>query len=639
MYSHGFARVAAVSLPVALADPATNADRIIAAARAAHDDGAAVVVFPELSLSGYSLDDLVLQDTLLTGVRDALDSVVKASRELFPLLLVGAPLVIDQCLYNCAVFIHRGSILAITPKTYLPTYREFYEKRYFHTLPEPTFIDGIPVGPVVVAAQDIPGFAVSAEICEDLWVPTPPSSFAAMAGATVIANLSASPITVGRARKREDLVKAQSMTSCAAYIYCAASYGESSNDLSWDGQSVIYEAGTHLASSPRFSRETVMTTADVDVDSLLRERIQQGTFGDNAARIHTDSTIARIEVAFGEPPAATLRREVARFPFVPDDAARLDDDCYEAFNIQVSALARRMESIGTPKLVIGVSGGLDSTQALLVCAQAMDSLGRPRSDILAYTMPGFGTSSRTRSNAEELAVAIGATFKEIDIRPTATQMLQTLGHAEDEYDVTFENVQAGLRTDYLFRLANQEGGIVVGTGDLSELALGWCTYGVGDQMSHYAVNSGLPKTMIQHLIRWVATHRTPELSEVLEDILDTEISPELVPGASMQSTQAVIGPYELQDFTLYYLLRHGAGPRKIAFLAQHAWPEYSREDIIHWLRVFHQRFFANQFKRTAIPNGPKLMGGGALSPRGDWRMPSDALSRMWLAEIEELEAK
>lgn len=644
----GFVRVAAATPPVHLADPSANAQEIIAAARTCVDQGAAVVVFPEMSVSGYSLDDLVLQETLLDKTWLAIETLCQASAtlgspSLTPLLVVGAPLRLGNALYNCALYLHGGELLGVVPKSHLPSYREFYEKRYFSTLAEPaTMRLGerlVPVGPVQVRARDIPGLQVAVDICEDMWVPLAPSSRAALQGATVIANLSASPVTVGRARRREDIIKAQSITTSSAYIYTAAGYGESSNDLAWDGQALIYEAGTRLAASPRFSRELEITWADVDLAGLVQSRRIQNSFTDNARGIEGGLIV---EASFGSGPAATdLRRPLPRFPFVPDDPHERDNDCYEAFSIQVSALSRRIESIGSPKLVIGVSGGLDSTQALLVCAQAMDLLGRPRTDILAYTMPGFGTSARTRTNAERLAVALGTTFAELDIRPTASQMLKTMGHAEDDYDVTFENVQAGLRTDYLFRLANQHGGIVVGTGDLSELALGWCTYGVGDQMSHYAINAGLPKTMIQHLIRWVSGQERfgGDLSLILEDILATEISPELVPGATLQSTQAIIGPYSLQDFTLYHLLHNGAGPKRIAFLAGLAWPEYSRQEILKWLRVFHRRFFANQFKRTALPNGPKMMGAGALSPRGDWRMPSDALAASWLGEIEELEAE
>lgn len=670
----GFARVSAATLPVHLGDPAANAAAVISAAQEADAAGAALVVFPELSLTGYSLDDLLIQRELLRATLDAVDVVAAASAGLSPILVVGAPLTVDDALFNCVVFIHRGRILGITPKTHLPNYREFYEKRYFSAAPadlqfvtwprpggdltlrassDPEGPTAIPFGQVHVVARDIPGFRLAAEICEDIWVPVPPSSLAALQGATVIANVSASPVTVGRARARAKLVGSHSSSTLTAYVYSAAGFGESSNDLSWDGQSLIYEAGVQLAQSHRFQFDGELVYADIDLQLLERERLQQNSYHDNALRLegaYQSVAIVEVDVEVGDASAGTdrdLLRPVPQFPFVPQDLAQLDSDCHESFNIQVSALCRRIKSIGQPKLVIGVSGGLDSTLALLVAVRAMDRLGRDRADVLAYTMPGFGTSAGTRENAELLCRQLGVTFEELDIVPTATQMLQTMGHpfgaGVPTYDVTFENVQAGLRTDYLFRLANQLGGIVVGTGDLSELALGWCTYGVGDQMSHYAVNAGLPKTMIQHLIRWTSTNEDygSDLRPVLDAILATEISPELIPAdatGETQSTEAAIGPYELQDFTLFYMLRHGFSPAKIFYLQQVAWGDkYSDEELLHWLEVFYRRFFANQFKRTAIPNGPKIVGGGALSPRGDWRMPSDAVSTRWLDEVADLQ--
>lgn len=707
IYDQGFARVAAVSIPVALANPERNVKTIISAAGECDDRGAALVVFPEMCVTGYSLDDLVAQDTLLQSAIEGIDALVAASRSIAPIMVVGAPLELDNALYNCAIVIHRGRILGVQPKEHLPSYREFYEKRHFSTtrksllddevrwvrwdsglkqapingaffvsmrdtkpeddrsLDQPTSgpILGvsqlIPFGQFRVEVVDVPGLQLAIDICEDVWVPVPPSSIAALRGATVIANLSASPVTVGRARRREELVKAQSSSTVSAYVYTAAGFGESSNDLSWDGQSLIYENGQKLAAGPRFAEDTTVTIADVDLQLLKYVRLQQTSFTDNARKLDLDpGTVVQTTLGLrsgkaeleghdhGERTLSELLRPLAQFPFVPDDRSALDEDCYEAFSIQTSALERRMVSIGKPKLIIGVSGGLDSTLALLVCAKAMDSLGRPRSDVIAYTMPGFGTSSRTRENAETLSKALGVTFHELDIRPAAKEMLSAMGHpygkGEPVYDVTFENVQAGLRTDYLFRLAGGQGGFVVGTGDLSELALGWCTYGVGDQMSHYGVNAGLPKTMIQHLIRWVEHNQdfAEGTAEVLESILGTEISPELVPSDSdgqAQSTQAVIGPYELQDFTLYWILKGGMTPKRIAYLQAQAWRnKYTDQQILHWLEVFHRRFFANQYKRTAVPNSPKVIGVGSLSPRGDWRMPSDALAQTWLREIEEL---
>ncbi|MEZ5187677.1 MAG: NAD(+) synthase [Microbacterium sp.] len=671
VYRHGFARVAACTIPVAIADPARNAAAVVAAAREAHDEGAAVAVFPELCLTGYAIDDLVMQDVVLDATRTAIAEIAAASRALRPLIVVGAPLLLGSRLYNCAVVIHRGAVLGVAPKTYLPTYREFYEARWYASgadAPATTVLGGeeVPVGTdLLFEASDVPGLVVHAEVCEDMWVPIPPSSTAALAGATVLLNLSGSPITVARADDRHLLAKSQSFRCNAAYVYAAAGLGESTNDVSWDGQTMIYESGALLAETERFPDGPRTAIADIDLDRLRQDRLRQGTFDDNRVQ-NPAAEFARVIPFEVNPPASitTLRRPLDRFPFVPDDAARLDQDCYEAFSIQVSGLEQRMRAIGSPKPVIGVSGGLDSTHALLVVARAMDRMGRPRSDILAYTMPGFATSEHTKSNAIALAEAIGATTSTIDIRPMATELLRGIHHpyadGEPVYDVTFENVQAGARTDFLFRLANQNGGFVVGTSDLSELALGWATYGVGDQMSHYAVNAGVPKTLIQHLIRWVIAHPddgaalTQDAKDVLQSVLDTEISPELVPAGQdgkVQSTEDTIGPYALHDFALFHVLRYGLRPSKIAFLAEQAWSDaeagawppgfpdadryaYDRATIVRWLEVFLTRFFGfAQFKRTAIPNGPKVLPAGSLSPRGDWRAPSDGNAAVWLAEL------
>ncbi|WP_404350759.1 NAD(+) synthase [Phycicoccus jejuensis] len=683
VYAQGFARVAACTLPVALADPAENARRIGEQVRACHDDGVAVALFPELSLSGYAVDDLFLQDVLLDAVDRAVVSLAEATVGLTPVVVVGAPLRHANRLYNCAVVIHRGEVLGVAPKSYLPTYREFYEKRWFaagtgqegQNLVRPQWpgsdVDGeVPFGPdLLFTADDVPGLVVHAEVCEDLWVPVPPSHEAALAGATVLLNLSASPITVGRAEDRHLLARSASARCDAAYLYAAASAGESSTDLSWDGMTMAYELGELLGASERFPDGPRRTVVDVDLDRLRQERMRVGSFDDNASAYAADESGFRVVPFRLRPPAGDLglRRVVDRFPFVPDDESRLAQDCYEAYNIQVSGLEQRMRSISggdparLPRIVIGVSGGLDSTHALIVAVKACDRLGLPRTHVLGMTMPGFATSAGTKSNAVALMEALGIEWEEVDIRPLATQMLKALGHpagdGEPVYDVTFENVQAGLRTDVLFRAANQRGGIVLGTGDLSELALGWCTYGVGDQMSHYGVNAGVPKTLIQHLIRWVVSHGElgdAGADETLLAILDTEISPELVPareGEKIQSTQDTIGPYGLHDFTLFHVLRWGYRPSKIAFLAEHAWSDASagawpagypeRDRVAHelpairqWMGVFLRRFFQNQFKRSAIPNGPKVVAGGSLSPRGDWRMPSDAVAAAWLAELD-----
>ena len=668
LYGHGFARVAACTGPAHPAEPGRNVAEIVEAARDCHGQGAVLAVFPELGLSGYAIEDLFLQDALLDAVEAATAALVAASAAIRPLLVVGAPLRWRSRIYNGALAIQGGRLLGVVPKTYLPNYREFYEKRHFASgagiTGETMQVGGLeaPFGTdLLFAAEDLPGFTLGIEVCEDLWVPQSPGMDAALAGASVIANPSGSPITVGRAQSRELLTRAASMRGLCAYVYAAAGLGESTTDLSWDGQTSIDETGVRLAEGERFATGPVRTLADIDLTLIRQERLQAGSFDDNAA-VTGRPSYRRIGFRL-DPPGDDLglMRRVERFPFVPADPARLAQDCYEAYNIQVAGLARRLEGIGAKRVVIGVSGGLDSTHALVVAAKAFDRLGLPRSGILAYTLPGFATSDATKGNAHALMQAMGVGAGEIDIRPAARQMLADMGHpfgrGEPVYDVTFENVQAGLRTDYLFRLANQNGAIVIGTGDLSELAVGWCTYGVGDQMSHYGVNAGVPKTLIQHLIRWTIGNGQfgAEEGRILQDILDTEISPELVPageGEAPQSTEAAIGPYALQDFNMFYTLRHGFPPSKIAFLALHAWgdaasgawpeglPEekrvaYGLPEIRRWLRVFVGRFFGfSQFKRSAMPNGPKVSAGGALSPRGDWRAPSDTSARLWLEELD-----
>ena len=696
LHTHGFARVAACTVPVAMADPATNAARIAEQVQALHDDGVDVALFPELSLSGYAIDDLLLQDVLLDAVDAAVVDLAKATAKLRPVVVVGAPIRSGARLYNCAVVLHRGEVLGVVPKVNLPNYREFYEKRWFASGDDArgTMLtrahwpgadeDGdVPFGPdLIFRATDLPDLTIHVEVCEDMWVPIPPSARAALAGAHVLLNLSASPITVARAEDRHLLARSASSRCNAAYLYAAASAGESTTDLSWDGMTMAYEMGDLLGQSARFPEGAASTVVDIDLDRLRQERIRQGSFDDNrrSELIGTeDGELFRV-VEFDLQPAGGdlgLRRPLDRFPFVPDDEARLALDCYEAYNIQVSGVEQRLRAIAggsagkpldpqrAPKIVIGVSGGLDSTHALIVAAKACDRLGLPRTHILGFTMPGFATSKGTKSNAIKLMESLAITWEELDITPAARQMLKDLGHpagnGEEVYDVTFENVQAGLRTDFLFRAANQRGGIVLGTGDLSELALGWCTYGVGDQMSHYGVNAGVPKTLMQHLIRWVVSSGQLEaadakggVNDVLTAILTQEISPELIPakpGEKMQSTEDSIGPYALHDFTLFHVLRRGYRPSKIAFLALHAWqdessgewpagyPEgdhtaYDLATIKRWEQVFFKRFFANQFKRSALPNGPKVVSGGTMSPRGDWRMPSDASAKAWLDELD-----
>ena len=669
LHRQGMIRAGVCTPVTTVGDPAANAEATIDLAKAGDAEGADLLVFPELNVTSYAVDDLHLQDALLDATEAGIAAIVEASARLKPVLLVGAALRRNGRLYNCALAIARGRILGVVPKQYLPNYREYYEKRWFASglglerLEIDVAGQTVPFGAdLIFAASDLQDFVFHIEICEDYWAPSPPSTEGALAGALVLCNLSASNIVIGKARERELLCASQSARTLSAYLYSAAGPGESTTDLAWDGQGLIYELGELLAASERFELSTSIIYADLDLERLRLERMRNPTFNDNARAAGDPETCFR-RIAFAHEPDFAdhgLARRLRRFPFVPNTPARLEEDCYEAFNIQVEGLRKRLASTGSKHLVIGVSGGLDSTHALIVACKAMDRLGRPRSEILGFTMPGFATGEATKSNAWALMRALGVIGEEIDIRPAARQMLTDMGHpfAEGEpvYDVTFENVQAGLRTDYLFRLANQRQGFVVGTGDLSELALGWCTYGVGDQMSHYGVNAGVPKTLIQYLIHWtVQTGQfTGEAADVLTAILGTEISPELVPAdaeGKMQSTQDRIGPYELHDFFLHYTIRHGLRPSKIAFLAWHAWrdreaglwpinfPEAGRNQydlatIAKWLEVFLFRFFqTSQFKRSALPNGPKVSAGGALSPRGDWRAPSDSVAPVWIEEL------
>ena len=671
-YSHhrqGFVRVAACTPRVGTADPAFNLDQHVELAKRGDAEAVDLMVFPELSMSAYAIDDLHLQDAVLDGVEAALAALCAASAKLRPVLLVGAPVRRNGRLYNCAVAIHRGVILGVVPKTFLPNYREYYEKRWFASGLEVTgevALAGqtVPFGAdLIFAASDLKDFVFHIEICEDFWAPSPPSIEGALAGALILTNLSASNVLIGKADERALLCASQSNRCIAAYVFAAAGPGESTTDLAWDGQASIHELGALLCASERFPTGPQMCVADVDVERLRLERMRNGTFHDTAAALgHPEEAFRRVHFeAKPDFKDVGLRRQIDRFPFVPDDAARLDQDCYEAFNIQVQGLMRRFQSVHARKLVIGVSGGLDSTHALLVACRAFDLMGWPRADILGFTMPGFATGAATKSAAWSLMKALGVTGQEIDIRPAAQRMLEDIGHpagrGEPVYDVTFENVQAGLRTDYLFRLAGRNEAIVLGTGDLSELALGWLTYGVGDHMSHYNVNGSVSKTLIQHLIRWVADKAIvgAEASAVLRGILEFEISPELVPAdaeGALQSTQAAVGPYELQDFNLYWITRFGLRPSKVAFLAWHAWKDreagawpvslaagarnqYDLKTIRHWLKGFLYRFFErSQFKRSALPNGPKVVSGGSLSPRGDWRAPSDGNARVWIDELE-----
>jgi len=673
LYNHDFVRVAVGIPTLRVADPAFNAQETIRLLDEAAARQVLLVLFPELGLSAYSCEDLFHQRAVLEGSLEALARVVEASRRCPAVAVVGLPLQVDHLLYNCAAVVHRGRILGVVPKTYLPNYREFYEARQFTPADAAAAeaVDvcgqaGVPFGTrLLFRLEEQPLFTFHVEICEDLWVPLPPSTYAALAGATVLLNLSASNVTIGKAEYRHTLVGSQSARCLAAYLYAAAGPGESTTDLAWDGHAVIYENGTLVAESRRFADEAQLLTAEIDLERLTQERMRQNTFGQAARHVAEELRRFRtIRFSAELPRRGRLlpARSYERFPYVPADPRKRDERCAEVFEIQVQGLVKRLRFAGIQRVVIGVSGGLDSTHALLVCAQAMDRLGLPRRHILAYTMPGFATSARTRAQAARLMKAIGCEAHDLDIRPSCLQMLRDIGHPYAEgrpvYDVTFENVQAGERTSHLFRLANFHQALVVGTGDLSELALGWCTYGVGDHMSHYSVNASVPKTLIQYVIRWVAQRGQlgPEASQTLLEILETEISPELVPGDGdgdqpAQETEAVIGPFELQDFHLYYTLRFGYAPPKVAFLAYCAWhdrerggwpdipPErrhqYGIGAIKANLRIFLERFFRqSQFKRSCVPNAPKVGSGGSLSPRGDYRAPSDGEATPWLAQLD-----
>lgn len=667
LYNHGFIRTAVCVPDVLVADTIFNSKSIVSLAKKAAANDAILAVFPELSISAYSNEDLFHQDTLLVAVTSAINYILEETKHLNLILIVGAPLRIEQRLFNCGIVIYHGQIQGVAVKSYLPNYREFYEARQFSSAAESltTSIElcgqeNVPFGNnIIFSVKNINNFNFFVEICEDLWVPIPPSSFACMAGATVVCNLSASNVTIGKSHYRSALAANQSARCISAYLYAAAGFGESTTDLAWDGHAMIYENGNLLAETERFAQKSQIIYADIDIERLVQDRMRMNSFRQNA-RIHKDKLSEFRNVFFCVHPIEKrilLDRELSRFPYIPTDSSRRDQYCYEAYNIQVHALAKRLKSSGINNAVIGISGGLDSTHALIVAARTMDKLNLPRSNIKAYTMPGFATSDRTYKNARRLMNAIGVESNETDIRENCMQALKSIKHpfanGEKVYDITFENIQAGERTSLLFRIANMRNGLVVGTGDLSELALGWCTYGIGDHMSHYNVNASVPKTLIRHLISWVArsSQFSGEVSEILLDILDTEISPELIPGENgeqpSQKTEFVIGPYELQDFNTFYITRFGYLPTKIAFMAYCAWRDkskgtwpdssfetknqYTIGEIKHWLQVFLYRFFKiSQFKRTCVPNSPKLGSGGSLSPRGDYRAPSDSEATIWI---------
>jgi NAD+ synthase (glutamine-hydrolysing) len=676
LYNHGFIRVAVCVPEVKVADVPYNVASTIKLAKQASVNSAILALFPELGISAYSNEDLFHQDALLMSVMEGLKEILHATRELNIILVIGAPLRVDFRLFNCGIVLYRGRILGVAVKSYLPNYREFYEGRQFSPAEDAQskLLDicgqeNVPFGAdILFNVKNISNFSFYIEICEDVWVPIPPSSYAAMAGATIIGNLSASNITVGKSDYRQSLASNQSARCISAYLYAAAGSGESTTDLAWDGHAMIYENGNLLAESDRFLWKSQLIFGDVDLDRLTQDRMRMNSFGQNACT-HRERLERFRKVSFSVVPVEKrilLDREYPRFPYIPADPGKRDQRCYEAYNIQVHGLAQRLKSSGIENVVIGISGGLDSTHALIVAARTMDLLGLPRSNVKAYTMPGFATSEKTYTNALRLMKAIDVEANEIDIKPSCMQMLKDVGHpfaqGEKLYDITFENIQAGERTSHLFRIANMKKALVVGTGDLSELALGWCTYGVGDHMSHYNVNASVPKTFIQHLIRWVAHSSlfTKETSEILLDILETEISPELIPGIDgdgpAQKTESVIGPYDLQDFNNFFITRFGYLPTKVAFVAyctwrdktRGQWPDvpknkmnqYTIGEIKQWITIYLHRFFKlSQYKRSCIPNGPKVGSGGSLSPRGDYRAPSDSEATVWLENAKYIPEK
>jgi NAD+ synthase (glutamine-hydrolysing) len=645
-FRHGFVRVAVASTVITIANPIANASSMVQLIHDAQAKHIQVLVTPELGLTGYTCDELFQQTVLLDAVTEALQEICDATTECKLLCFVGAPIRVGAKLYNCAVAINSGRIVGIVPKQNLPGYREYYEPRYFTAFDgDATHIEvngqTVPFGrDLLFQLGDDVSKLVGVEICEDAWVPDTPSTKLALAGATIICNLSASNITTGKPDYRRQLINSLSARLICAYAYASGGPGESSNDVAWDGHCILSENGSLLAEHQAWlDTSAKITIADVDIDRLHHDRLKFHTFDGPKSEyiVRTESAPCSDKVA--------LQRSVPQFPYVPSDHGLRGQRCEEVYQIQVAGLVQRLRSSGVQRMVIGISGGLDSTHAALICCRAADALGWSRSQIIAVTMPGFATSPRTLDQANALMSLLKMEASTIDIRPSCMQMLKDIGHpfvsGEPIYDVAFENVQAGERTNHLFRLANHIGGIVIGTGDLSELALGWCTYGVGDHMSHYSVNCSVPKTLIQYLIRWLAddVSSTLELRKVLLDIVETEISPELIPSDTgttqpTQRTEAKVGPYALQDFTLFYFTRFGFTPAKIYYLLQQAWGStYPPDELAKWLELFIKRFFQNQFKRTCIPNGPKVGSGGSLSPRGDWRMPSDASCEIWVENL------
>ena len=632
----GFVKIAAASPDLRPADPAFNADGIIKLARRAYDDGATIILFPELSIPGYTSADLFFQKTLQRASDSALDSILAATSSMDALVVVGYPYIKDGKLYNTAVAMHKGKIMAIIPKKNIPMYGEFYEGRWFTPAPERNenvLFRGemVPFGRFTILRFAHPStLLVGCEICEDLWVPDSPSIGLAGAGATVILNPSASDEIIGKEEYRRSLVAMQSAKLAAGYVYADASFGESTTDMVFTGSNMIAENGTVLASSS-FSSGTYIIS-EIDTDRLSYERTRMNTFPLSASEYEF------VDIDNGER-ECVLTRNIPMHPFVPADGKERDERCRKILTLQAIGLMQRFEASHSAKAVIGLSGGLDSTLALLVASRSFSMMGRPQEDIIAVTMPCFGTTKRTRSNAELLARALGTSFMEIDIKESVLSHFRDIGHSEDDHSVTYENAQARERTQVLMDIANKNGGMVIGTGDLSELALGWATYN-GDHMSMYGVNASIPKTLVRYLVRYAADTASDGSSAVLYDILDTPVSPELLPakdGVISQRTEDIVGPYELHDFFLYYLVRFGFAPGKIFRLASVAFKDvYGRDVIKKWLVIFIRRFFAQQFKRSWLPDGPKV-GTVTLSPRSDWRMPSDASASAWIEEAEALQ--
>lgn len=647
----GFLRAAVASPEVTIGNVRKTAARIIKMAQEAAEDDAKLIVFPELCLAGgYTAADLFHQKALREEVLHWLERIVSESSQIDAVIVVGLPLCVNGNLYNVAAVIDRGRVAGLVPKTYLPTGAEFQEARWFGTADDLTVktVDlyeaggqAVPIGTdLLFRSTKDPEVVLGVELCEDVWTPIPPSSFLAAAGATVLVNLSASNELVGKARYRRDLIVQQSGRCIAAYLYASAGVGESTTDVVFGGHCMIAENGTLLGETERFSLHGDLVVRDLDVASCIHDRMRTTSFGKSARVLRDQPPYRTIAVNLPpEIPKKELLRPNPRSPFIPSDPAEIISVCSEVFTIQVNGLVGRLRATGNQRVVLGLSGGLDSTLALLVCVQAFRLLGYDRKDIHTITMPGMGTTSGTKTNAHDLAKQAGVAIEEIPIETGALQVLADIGHNGIDQDITYENAQARYRTLILMQRANQYGGIVIGTGDLSESALGWCTYN-GDHMSHYNVNCSVPKTLVRHVVRWVAEHRfTSAMGLTLGSILDTPVSPELVKptdGKIAQKTEELIGPYDLHDFFLYHMIRKGEPPRKIYYLATLAFKgKFEPGEILKWLKLFYKRFFANQFKRSAVPDGPKV-GSVSLSPRGDWRMPSDASGQLWQDDLAEI---